>query len=233
MHSAAEISIPHRDDAPIEQSTVTVVNASSVENREASEDGRMSLEDTYATPTADFADLGGDDFHWNVPEIDFDDFVDPQMMGETAVDIASSSSSSGPVPMALNSRLLQAQLSVISPASSIPASPSLLFRSLNKRPKLKIESQRIADLMVHNLKSYPLMVLRHKTLPPFIHPHLLSSEAENDHTEPLTNCISLVHMLGSGVQGSRKLFWKNVRLECEHLYAEASCDDPERKLIRS
>ncbi|KAK5095426.1 hypothetical protein LTR70_003590 [Exophiala xenobiotica] len=38
--------------------------------------------------------------------------------------------------------------------------------------------------------------------------------------EPLNNCISLMHMLKSGVQGTRKLFWKNVRLECERLYGE-------------
>ena len=31
--------------------------------------------------------------------------------------------------------------------------------------------------------------------------------------EPLNNCISLVHMISGGVRGSRKLFWKVVRLE--------------------
>lgn len=40
--------------------------------------------------------------------------------------------------------------------------------------------------------------------------------------ESLINCISLVHMINSGVQGNRKLFWKNVRLECERMYAEVS-----------
>ena len=38
--------------------------------------------------------------------------------------------------------------------------------------------------------------------------------------EPLTNCMSLVHMLSSRIHGSRKLFWKNVRMECERLHAE-------------
>ena len=64
------------------------------------------------------------------------------------------------------------------------------------------------------------MMLRHNTLPPFIHSSLLSRDVENNDMEPLNNCISLMHMISSGVQGSRKLFWKNVRLECEHLYEE-------------
>ncbi|KAI5360705.1 hypothetical protein Slin15195_G086210 [Septoria linicola] len=37
--------------------------------------------------------------------------------------------------------------------------------------------------------------------------------------EPLANCISLVHMIGSP-KGSRKLLWRNVRLECERMRAD-------------
>ncbi|KAJ5316801.1 hypothetical protein N7508_001309 [Penicillium antarcticum] len=39
--------------------------------------------------------------------------------------------------------------------------------------------------------------------------------------ETLDNCITLVHMISSGSRGSRKLFWKNVRMECERLCSEA------------
>ncbi|KAJ5574343.1 uncharacterized protein N7459_008770 [Penicillium hispanicum] len=63
-------------------------------------------------------------------------------------------------------------------------------------------------------------MLHHNTLPPFIHPHLISSDIENPLVEPLTNCINLVRMISSEAKGSRKLFWKNVRLECERLLAE-------------
>ncbi|KAJ6086544.1 hypothetical protein N7467_005458 [Penicillium canescens] len=38
--------------------------------------------------------------------------------------------------------------------------------------------------------------------------------------EPLDNCINLVHMISGGMRGSRKLFWRNVRMECERLCAE-------------
>ena len=79
--------------------------------------------------------------------------------------------------------------------------------------------QKTAHLMLHTLRSYPSMMMRHNTLPPFIHPSALTSlnVDNNDDVEPLNNCISLSYMLNSGVKGSRKLFWKNVRMECERL----------------
>ncbi|KAJ5702794.1 hypothetical protein N7488_010342 [Penicillium malachiteum] len=39
--------------------------------------------------------------------------------------------------------------------------------------------------------------------------------------EALDNCISLVYMMHSGTNGSRKLFWRNIRMECERLCSEA------------
>ncbi|THX54515.1 hypothetical protein D6D06_05475 [Aureobasidium pullulans] len=38
--------------------------------------------------------------------------------------------------------------------------------------------------------------------------------------EPLANCLSLLHMIGGNLRGSRKLFWKNVSMECERLREE-------------
>jgi len=66
---------------------------------------------------------------------------------------------------------------------------------------------------------------RNKTLPPFIHPKILEIDLDDGNgkgnaMEPLANCVSLMHMIGSEVKGSRKLFWKNVRFECERLCAE-------------
>lgn len=67
------------------------------------------------------------------------------------------------------------------------------------------------------------MMMHHNTLPPFIHPRTISPNFDQGNTEPLINCISLVHMIGSKVRGSRKLFWKNVRLECERLLEDVNC----------
>lgn len=102
---------------------------------------------------------------------------------------------------------------------SIPTLPTHTPRSFVLRTKVRRDASRTANLILHMLKAYPLM-LQDNSLPPFIHPSLISSDAENDDMEPLNNCISLVHMLSSRVRGSRKLFWRNVRMECERLCAE-------------
>ncbi|KAK7947912.1 uncharacterized protein PG986_008798 [Apiospora aurea] len=101
---------------------------------------------------------------------------------------------------------------------SIPRSPSNKSRSLIRRPKLKTGVQRVASLIWHTLKSYPLMMKQDHALPPFIHPQMAASESGARDIEPLHNCISLMQLLYSGLQGSRKLFWRNVRQECERLY---------------
>lgn len=111
-----------------------------------------------------------------------------------------------------------------SPPSSIPRPPSSSVRKLVQRPRLNPGSQRTTKLILHTLKSYPLMMLRHNTLPPFIHPNLVYTD--NTQMEALTNCISLVHMISSGIQGSRKLFWNNVRWECERFTGEVFCIIP-------
>ncbi|KAK8133582.1 hypothetical protein PG984_005594 [Apiospora sp. TS-2023a] len=51
---------------------------------------------------------------------------------------------------------------------------------------------------------------------------MLRSESGGQEMEPLHNCINLMSMLQGGFQGSRKLFWRNVRQECERLYKEPS-----------
>ncbi|SPQ25758.1 7ae919f1-8516-4992-a306-67b5314558d6 [Thermothielavioides terrestris] len=64
-------------------------------------------------------------------------------------------------------------------------------------------------------------MLDRNSLPPFIHPRLVAgSGAAVDEMEPLHNCISLLHMMNSQVPGSRKLFWRNVRAECERFLGE-------------
>ncbi|KAK3686592.1 hypothetical protein LTR37_019653 [Vermiconidia calcicola] len=80
-------------------------------------------------------------------------------------------------------------------------------------------AHRVAHLTYGMLKSYPMM-LHHNDLPPFIHPSLVSSDPENHDMEPLTNCMSLMLMISGGVRVNRRLFWRNVRQDCERLCAE-------------
>ena len=190
---------------PIERqsrSPSSLADSICVENRqEADKDGDLVLESTPVILNSEFASLGGDYFDWNDADVDFADILYPHADDENVQSISLT-----PVP--------------------IPTAPTNTVRSLNQRPKMNAGTQRIATLILHTLKSYPLMIMRHDALPPFVHPHLISSDVVNDQMEPLTNCISLVHMINSGIRGSRKLFWKNVRLECERLCTEVRrvCD---------
>ena len=85
-----------------------------------------------------------------------------------------------------------------------------------QRPNMRPGVDRTANLLFYTLKSYPLM-LRQSTLPPFIHPSCVSFTDEGTRNEPLENCIALIHMMANGIQGSRRLFWRNVKQECERM----------------
>ncbi|KAH6659029.1 hypothetical protein BKA67DRAFT_4200 [Truncatella angustata] len=114
---------------------------------------------------------------------------------------------------------VQLQEVMWSPSLSIPPVLSHTPRSLIQRPTMRTGAERIRSLIFHTMKSYPLMILHNDSVLPYVHAHLASSDDEDDGMEPLNNCISLVHMLSHGVRGSSKLFWKNVRQECDRLCA--------------
>ena len=197
-----------------------VADSPSVENdQEASNDGNINLDNTFITSDSDFTNLGGVYLEWDNPNIDFTDVLNPHTINETV-----QYPSLEPSPLVHNSTFstdptVQVQRANSSPNGSIPRQPANILCSMIQRPKMNTGAQRVANLIFHTLRSYPLM-LHHNTLPPFIHPRLISSEFDKKDMEPLTNCITLVHMISSGVQGSRTLFRKNVRLECERLYGE-------------
>lgn len=200
-----------------------VADSPIVENRqEASNDGDVILDSALVLSDLELANTGGggEYLDWDDPGIDFAGLLNPQTNDETIQYPSSGASSLTRHSTPSTNPTIQVQQVISSPNVSIPRVPTSAVRSLIQRPKMKTGAQKIAKLMLHTLKSYPRMMLRHNTLPPFIHPHLISSDVENNHKEPVTNCISLVHMISSGVQGSRKLFWKNVRLECERLCEE-------------
>ncbi|PVH83207.1 hypothetical protein DL98DRAFT_547575 [Cadophora sp. DSE1049] len=169
---------------------------------------------------SNFANFGDAYQPWDLPELSFAELLNAQTLNELSQDPTlnpPSPTRRTPSPI---THLLQTRQAIDPFNIPIPASPPTSIRVLTIRPRLKPSTQRIANLLFYNLKSFPLMMSRHGTLPPFIHPRMISSDVGYSHFEPLTNCISLVHMISSRIQGSRKLFWKNVRLECERLCAE-------------
>lgn len=219
------LGIQHRDNPPTEQWRMApsfVADSPGIGNRqEASDKGNIILDSALVLSDPEFVNLGGEHLDWDDSDIDVADFLNPQRTDKTIQCPSSGSSSSVRHSTPSTDQTLQVQQAIFSPNVSIPTLPTYTLRSLFQRPRIKTGAQRITSLILHTLKSYPLMMLRHNTFPPFIHPRLISSYVENNHMEPLSNCISLVHMISNRVYGSRKLFWTNVRLECERLGEEA------------
>ena len=185
--------------------------------QEVSSNSNLLLDPTFDISNPDPADLANEIFD---PNTDFADLFSPQSNDEGAwyhsLDSSSVARPSSPIDQV---QYLQ-EAAIRSANLLIQSLPTYSVRSFDHRAQLNTGAQRISDLILHTLKSYPMMMLRDNSLPPFIHPYLVSDEIENNDMEPLTNCTNLVHMLSSRYHGSRKLFWKNVRMECESLYVD-------------
>ncbi|KAI0172770.1 hypothetical protein GGR52DRAFT_546009 [Hypoxylon sp. FL1284] len=164
---------------------------------------------------SDFTNLGGN-YAADSADLGFVDFINTQMndsyLSPTSPPLVNHST---PLADHAIDHAITPGQGFSSPHFSIPSTPSIAARSLVQRPKMQPGAQRIANLILHTLKSYPLMMYRYNALPPFIHPSLVTPNAENTDMEALTNCISLMHMIGA--KGSRKLFWRNVQQECERV----------------
>jgi hypothetical protein len=202
-----------------------VADSPNVHNhQEESHDGDIIIDSALEISNPEFASLGGEYLDWMDPEIDFldnlqidlADFMNPQTKKQY---LPSGSLSLLDHSTPSRDPIVEAQHAISSPILSIPPLPTSTVRSLIQRPKLRTGEQRITNLILHTLKSYPLMMLGQSALPPFIHPHLISSDVGKT-MEPLTNCSSLVHMISNRVHRNRKLFWKNVRSECERMCQE-------------
>jgi hypothetical protein len=126
-------------------------------------------------------------------------------------------------PMSSVSQNLEIQHAMTLISMSIPSAPNIYSpRSFISRPERNPGQQGIVNLVLQTLKSYPLTIIHYNTLPPFVHPGFVDFHDEGGNTESLEICLSLMHMLGSKIRGSSKLFWKNVRWECERMREQAS-----------
>lgn len=181
-----------------------------------------NLDSALAMPDPELAAFEEEQFDWDIPEIDSMDFTHPQMDEITARNFAWPPSSLSHDPLPVTAHTPQLQHTTPFAKVSIPGMPTFTSRSLIQRPRMEAGSQRSANLMLQTLISYPRMMLRHKTIPPFIHPWFTSLAKENDDMEPLNNCISLMNMVSGGVRGVRKLFWRNVQQECRRFSDDVS-----------
>lgn len=104
----------------------------------------------------------------------------------------------------------------------IPRMPDYHLRSFGQSKSVTARTLPSATLMTHILTYFPRMMYSTGSLPPFIHPYSLGTNVHNPREgfESLTTCVNLMQMISSGAPGSCKLFWKNVRFECERFQAE-------------
>jgi hypothetical protein len=165
------------------------------------------------------ADLETEYLNWDAPNIQLpeNEFAPPLNFQINATDLFAPPGDS--LLFGLSPEIdqeLQRNIPVITDWS-IPASPTPAPHSLVKRSSTNAGIERTSKLLLHNLQSYVVSMLSHNSLPPFIHSTFVSAGFD---TEPLINCINLVHMIGGEMKGSRKLFWRNVRMECERM-----CDE--------
>ncbi|KAH7406726.1 hypothetical protein DE146DRAFT_753280 [Phaeosphaeria sp. MPI-PUGE-AT-0046c] len=106
-----------------------------------------------------------------------------------------------------------------SPISALSSMPLYHLRAFARNPvTVSGGANTTSILMMRMLTSYPMMLRDPTSPPPFIHPLFLTSEERP--LESLNTCVSLMQMLGSGIKGSKKLVWKNIRLECERLQVQ-------------
>lgn len=163
--------------------------------------------------------FGGESLTWDLPDTDLPDIQLGDFPNSLTV-YANQHFSTGD-PLASDAtpwvnQEVQMMQPISSPTWSIPAVPTSNPRSLFQRPKGKAGTERTVALIRHTLKSY-LLTMLHDSLPPFIHLSLVSGEFPVD---PLDNCRNLVHMLSGNMKGSQRLFWRNVRIECERVFHE-------------
>lgn len=182
--------------------------------------GEVPLDLSFVVP-----DLDVDDFNWENTEMDFSTLMDTPLVDNPTEDILPAPDSSVVRHTSQSSTpMIYVPDSAISAAASyfIHLVPTPASRSLVLKSETRPGAHRVVKLILTMLKSYPLM-MRDGKLPPYIHPYLASSTFRVNDMEFLNNCMNLMHMISRETQGSRKLFWKNVGMECEHMMAEVDC----------
>jgi hypothetical protein len=129
---------------------------------------------------------------------------------------------------------LQSQQSSLLSLSSFPSalevSPTYdleyplrdLTRCMLRRRLAKPQHQVHATLIIQIIASFPAMMLRRETFPPFIHTHSFSavSGKEHDIPEALINCMSIAQLFKTRTKENSRFLWKTIRMEHERLWSE-------------
>lgn len=221
LFRSAKPEVSPSDDAVLEQrrcSPSSMVESNLSENvHQPRDDVIMSLYESVFTTGPEYGDTPVEQINWNDGGLDFVDFISPQISDEALLYLPATPLSSTSLSSPLAGGFGQPLQPIVPFDTSLPPTPTFTVRSLNQRPRLEAGTRRTTSLILSTLKSYAVMMLHDGSLPPFIHPHSFSSQTDNDNMEPLDNCKSLIRMISEGHPRSRKLFWRNVQMECEKL----------------
>lgn len=115
------------------------------------------------------------------------------------------------------------------PTSWLPHSSELTVTTPvpNKAPlykDLRLSSpiaQNNATLILQALRSYPQLMLRRDTFPPFIHPRNHNALSENSGLpEPIENCIGIAQIFASRTTETAKFVWRTIRTEQKRIMDE-------------
>ena len=204
------------DDGHLEQSTEATQSSVNVDT--------MFSENDAALMNFDFADIGEGDLDWHTVDVEKPgmQILNHQEAYANATDLMTLV----PIDQATSREDYEQYFGPISPVPSppLPIMPTYDLRSFRKKSMTRGGANTTAMLMIRILTAYPMMMRDKASPPPFIHSSYMTNglDCENRSYESLATCASLMQMLGSGGKRSRKLLWKNVRLECERFHAEVS-----------
>lgn len=97
-------------------------------------------------------------------------------------------------------------------------------RSLVSRKPTGIHAQLSTKLLWRLLASFPAMAERKETLPPFIHPKMLSGGFGDEMQEPpdsLVNCMSVTQIWKLRHPHTRSFVWRTIKTELEKLWEKS------------
>lgn len=93
-------------------------------------------------------------------------------------------------------------------------------------------SRHASRFITRVLRSYPQMMLRRNTLPPFIHP-LCSQQSDAINPtfpEPLAICISIAHIFAARSKDSSNFLWRTIITELQRIASWVSSPWPSTSL---
>lgn len=115
----------------------------------------------------------------------------------------------------------------ILPEISMPTSPHFLERHQMQNPI----AEHSAKLAIQMLRSFPRMMARRATFPPFIHPYQYTpNNTSSKLPTPLANCMGIAHMLESQTFETKSFVWQTIRAEQHRFQREVS---PNKSFLHS